>query len=212
MLLDAEERERARTLVRPEDRSSYIASHVLLRHSLSLMEPLRPCEWQFTRSRNHPPRLAASLKSGLHFSLSHTAGLVACAVWQFGPVGVDVESLMLPRNLAVIDHLALTATEREQLSGMPFEDRAYTRLRLWTLKEAYAKGRGLGLALPFSSIAIDEPRVDSNELQLRIIGDSASKWSAWSFDVVDGLLAVAAWNASGLVPEVMIERVDKGLT
>lgn len=71
-------------------------------------------------------------REGGYISLSHSYGLVACAVDQ-RPVGVDVERIrpVPPRLLGLLSE----------------EERAYVRcdadfFRLWTLKEALIKCRG----------------------------------------------------------------------
>ncbi|HEY0954686.1 MAG TPA: 4'-phosphopantetheinyl transferase superfamily protein, partial [Roseateles sp.] len=81
---------------------------------------------------------------GGHVSISHSAGVVACAASEV-PVGIDIESLSRPR-----DHLALAEAvhgpaQREQLAALPPEARARDFLRWWTLKEAWLKARGRGL-------------------------------------------------------------------
>lgn len=85
--------------------------------------------------------------AGVHVSISHSAGAVACAVCSM-PVGVDVESLARPR-----DHLALaetvhSAAQREQLAALPAGARALPFLQWWTLKEAWLKARERGLDFP----------------------------------------------------------------
>lgn len=82
--------------------------------------------------------------AGVHVSISHSAGVVACAVCGV-PVGIDVEGLARPR-----DHLALAeavhgTAQRERLAALPGDARALAFLQLWTLKEAWLKARGQGL-------------------------------------------------------------------
>jgi 4'-phosphopantetheinyl transferase len=81
---------------------------------------------------------------GAFVSISHSAGTVACVAAGV-PVGVDVESLVRPR-----DHLAIAAAvhseaQQAQLASLLPVDRALPALRWWTQKEAWLKARGLGL-------------------------------------------------------------------
>ena len=98
-----------------------------------------------------------------YFNLSHSGGLVVCAVEQM-PVGVDVErvrhfsSMLLER--------VCTLREQEQVSACENRDRAITRL--WTMKESYMKYTGLGfaqglLATEFEGLEEKHPRLRSGE-------------------------------------------------
>ena len=81
---------------------------------------------------------------GVHVSISHSAGFVACAAGGV-PLGIDLEGLARPR-----DHLALAGlvhgpAQQDHLARLPADARAVTFLQWWTLKEAWLKARGLGL-------------------------------------------------------------------
>lgn len=87
----------------------------------------------------------ASDAPGVHVSISHSGGHVACAAAD-RPVGVDVEDLGRPRR----DPLAIAevvhgAAQRAVLAGLPDEARPLAFLQWWTLKEAWLKARGQGL-------------------------------------------------------------------
>ena len=89
----------------------------------------------------------------LEFSLSHTRGLVVCAVALHDAVGVDVE--WAGRELA---HLELARrffapAEAERLAGLPPEERRAAFFELWTLKEAFIKALGMGMAMPLADFS-----------------------------------------------------------
>jgi 4'-phosphopantetheinyl transferase len=77
------------------------------------------------------------------FSLSHTAGLVVLAV-AAGEVGVDVERVR-DHRVEEIGSLALSDLERVRIGEEADCDAPAAFLRLWTRKEAYLKGIGLGI-------------------------------------------------------------------
>lgn len=78
------------------------------------------------------------LERGPDFSLSHSGGLVACAVsWQRG-LGLDVERIR-PLGARSLRH-ALTPEELHWASSDPER-----LIRLWTAKEAVLKAAGCGL-------------------------------------------------------------------
>lgn len=96
----------------------------------------------------------------IHFNISHTNGMVVCAVHDL-PVGVDVEEIR-PYSDALVRKV-LTASERETLRrwesrGHHFGEVCF--LRHWTLKESYVKATGEGLSKPFGEL---EFRLDKEE-------------------------------------------------
>ncbi len=151
-LLDDEERARAARFHFERHRRQHVAAHALKRIMLSrLSAPERPPgAWAFEAAPGGKPRVARG--QGAHFNISHCGGLVACAVSAFVEVGVDIEPLdpAAPLELAR-SHFA--AAEARWLAGLPPAERAEAFLRLWTLKEAYIKATGLGLAQSLQDFA-----------------------------------------------------------
>ncbi|MBQ8961321.1 MAG: 4'-phosphopantetheinyl transferase superfamily protein [Ruminococcus sp.] len=79
----------------------------------------------------------------VHFSLSHAKGIAACLV-EDRECGIDCEG---PRPLRPgVVKRAFSEAEQELVGSA--EDRDLMFLRLWTLKEAYVKAIGTGLAFP----------------------------------------------------------------
>uniref|UniRef100_UPI000A3F72D0 4'-phosphopantetheinyl transferase family protein n=1 Tax=Cellulosimicrobium cellulans TaxID=1710 RepID=UPI000A3F72D0 len=97
------------------------------------------------------PELAAALAAGLHVSVSTAPGLLAVAVSDEGPVGVDVESVAAVGAAPVADVLL---HPREAAAG----PRALART--WVRKEALLKATGHGLVVPPAELVVagpDEP-------------------------------------------------------
>lgn len=154
LVLDAGERARAERFRRPGDRAAFIAARALARVMLSAFGPLAPSDWRIVTSCFGKPILhEASPGRDLRFSLSHADGLAVCALAAGHDVGVDVEdrdaAKLLPTSRG---GLWLTAQERIALSAQEQSARGEQALRLWLLKEAFAKAIGLGLHLPFDQI------------------------------------------------------------
>ena len=83
----------------------------------------------------------------LHMNLSHCKGLAAAAVGRM-PLGVDAEA---PR--AVKESLMQkVCTPAEFDAIMQADDKSRAFSRFWTLKEAYSKYTGKGIALDFSAL------------------------------------------------------------
>lgn len=88
-------------------------------------------------------------------SLSHCTGLVAVAVAQRHPVGMDVEQVT-PRVAGVVEP-ALTATERAFLRELPADRQAHAVTRYWVRKEAVLKATGQGLAVEPRLLTVSPP-------------------------------------------------------
>ena len=75
----------------------------------------------------------------LSVSLSHSRGYVAAAVAE-APVGVDLQE-----TRAISDRVLRRVCSPAELSWIAAGDRTRRAIRLWTMKEAYAKLRGDGI-------------------------------------------------------------------
>ena len=83
-------------------------------------------------------------KVGPHISLSHTNGLIACAVAQHEPIGVDVEC-WAERDFSAIARYAFGAEECREVE----DEGASAFYRIWTAREALAKRDGHGVFKTF---------------------------------------------------------------
>lgn len=153
-LMTATEQARCLRYVREVDRRTFAITRALVRQSLSHYGPTRPADWRFVTNAHECPFVAPEQAGTppLHFNLSHTAGLVALAVTRGHRLGVDVERV----TRAVTDGVAerhFAAAEVRDLRRLPPADQPVAFFDYWTLKEAYIKARGLGLALPLDAFA-----------------------------------------------------------
>ncbi|MFC6985206.1 4'-phosphopantetheinyl transferase family protein [Streptomyces cirratus] len=166
-VLDAAERERAGRLVRLTDRHAYLASHLGLRALLGAYLGQAPADVCLIREEcpccGGPHGRPAVAGGGLHFSLSHTAG-VAYVAFAAIPVGVDVEGT--PGAAVVTDVLStLHPAETAELTALAEADRPVALGRLWARKEAVLKATGAGLAR-----GVAEPYVGSGPTPARVTG------------------------------------------
>jgi 4'-phosphopantetheinyl transferase len=152
-LLSPEERSRYARFRFARDQRDYAAAHALLRLSLSRYADVTPRSWQFREASGGKPLLV--LDEGmprLSFNLSHTHGLVACAIASGSDVGVDVESVDRQVGDGVAERF-FSESENADLRGRaPGRDHAHRFFELWTLKEAYVKAIGKGLSHPLDTI------------------------------------------------------------
>jgi 4'-phosphopantetheinyl transferase len=180
--LDEGERTRADRFHFRADRETYIAAHALTRALLAEVDTLPAEAWRFITTPTGRPEIAPDLdRSRLRFSLSHTRGLVACAVGVDHDLGVDVEAAQ-DRIANELDLAArfFAPSEVVLLRGTAEDQRRDAFLRIWTLKEAYIKATGQGLACPLNSFAFS---LDPIKLQVDgVDADASRSWQFVQFD------------------------------
>jgi 4'-phosphopantetheinyl transferase len=93
----------------------------------------------------------------LRFNLSHTAGLAVCAIGRGRAIGVDVEAVDRRAISQAAIERALRPHEAERVMKAGESQRTEAFLRRWTVKEAYAKALGIGMALDFHEIGVEGP-------------------------------------------------------
>ncbi|NTI44484.1 4'-phosphopantetheinyl transferase family protein [Rhizobium rhizogenes] len=152
-LLDDTERARTARFHFQRDRSSYIAAHALGRSLLSTYAGGDPTGWRFTTGDHGKPEVI-SPHSGprLRLNLSHTHGLAAAILTLDHDVGIDVEWLDRKPAIDLAEHFFAPA-ECAHLAAVAPELVHEVFLTFWTLKEAYVKAIGKGLAQPLDSFA-----------------------------------------------------------
>lgn len=155
ILLSEEELDRAQRFRFERDRRAFLVSHALLRTTLTWVVPdVRPQDWSFaTAPKGRPEIDQPGVVPWLRFNTSHTIGLVACVVTTEIDCGVDVEAITPLPDLKLLARQVLAPSERAHIDALPDNERLCDFFRLWTLKEAYAKARGLGVLLPFERLS-----------------------------------------------------------
>jgi 4'-phosphopantetheinyl transferase len=140
--LDAAERGRAASLVRPQDGARFAASHAALRLVLARYVGGGPDDLEFRVGPHGQPRLAAD---EVRFSLARSGGLALIAVSR-GPVGADLERVAARPGLADVALARFPAREAARVAVGCCGSPTRSFYRHWTAKEAYLKAIGLGLA------------------------------------------------------------------
>ncbi|WP_203076426.1 4'-phosphopantetheinyl transferase family protein [Falsiroseomonas ponticola] len=146
--LEPAEQARAARFVSDLDRHAYIAAHALARRMLAEAGGLAPDTWRFVEGPAGKPEVAP--KHGmpwLRFNISHTRNLVACAVARDDDVGLDVEDLTRREAGEGIAERFFAPSEAAMIAALPRAERHEAFLRIWTLKEAFVKATGEGIAM-----------------------------------------------------------------
>jgi|GEM_PF-1717292 len=200
-VLDADERSRAARLRFDADRQMYRAAHVLLRRALSLAAPSAPAHWRFVRGPYGRPEIdvaACPDAAGLRFNLTHTRGLVCCALAWESPVGIDAECRRPMQDVRAIAERFFAAEESAAViaSGAPGSPAAASTFRaLWTLKEAYIKALGRGLSMGLDGFAFRLVGAPPARIELRTgedIAHPASHWRCLLLRIDDDACTLAA--------------------
>ncbi|MDP2228613.1 MAG: 4'-phosphopantetheinyl transferase superfamily protein [Moraxellaceae bacterium] len=150
VVLTQEERRREQAFRTAAARQQYGVSKTLIRCVLSRYIGLEPRHLEIAVSPEGKPFLATA--TDLVFNVSHAGGLIVCAVSRALQLGIDIEWRGGNVDMPALAENYCSASERELLAGTVEAEPFY---KLWTLKEAYAKACGQGLALPLADIGFD---------------------------------------------------------
>ncbi|WP_316744922.1 4'-phosphopantetheinyl transferase superfamily protein [Streptomyces sp. MK7] len=211
--LDGPEKETAERFMFERDRRQYVVAHTLVRRALAMEVGLVEPELLIWRSPRGRPSLqypAGGLPRGgpeLDFNLSHASGYNLLGVVRRQRIGVDIERL--DRDAGALETIARAYSPGEQswVGQARVASAAWKRrvLRLWTLKEAYSKARGLGLGLDFDSFAFtlaDEQGVLGFQAPA---DDTAGAWIFIELEPLPGVLVAVAVQADrGPLPELQL--------
>lgn len=153
-LLDAAEQRHAQQQT-AQRRAEFVVTRGTLRQLLAEHTTIPVDAWSFmrdTRGRLHancPTDLLATA-SIPDINISHTHGLVVVGVCSNGQIGVDAENAQRQVRHQQLADRFFTTNEQQWLAQQHEPREAF--LELWTIKEAYLKAMGTGIAhhLPFA--------------------------------------------------------------
>lgn len=152
-LLTPEERARKQRYYFEKNRHEYLITRALVRSVLSRYAPVKPAAWAFSANEWGCPSIASPEATGLRFNLSNTRGLVCCLVARDRDIGIDVEDVEREGETVAIADRFFSPSEVEELHAQPEAARRPRFFDYWTLKEAYIKARGMGLAIPLDQFS-----------------------------------------------------------
>lgn len=158
-ILRPAERERHARFRHDADRRMFLIGRVMARTLVGDALGVPASEWPWGEGPRGRPEVAEP-NCSVSFNLAHSAGLVVCAVSQFGPVGVDVEHrARRPLERALIARCCAKDEAADvERHGDDWTDQF---LKYWTLKESYLKAVGLGISVHLPDVRFqldDEPR------------------------------------------------------
>jgi 4'-phosphopantetheinyl transferase len=150
-LLAPDERERAARFRFEKDRDAFIAGRGWLRTLLGRYLRTDARGIHFILGKHGKPAIHGV---PIHFNLSHSGALAACAVTRDQEVGIDIEWIRPMHDLESIARRFFHPEECRKLLALSEEERASAFFRCWTRKEAYIKALGEGLSAPLESFEV----------------------------------------------------------
>ncbi|KAB2917800.1 MAG: 4'-phosphopantetheinyl transferase superfamily protein [Hyphomicrobiaceae bacterium] len=185
----------------PEARDHARATRIALRLALShaVQGTIQPGAWRFQTNSYGKPRIAPGLPD-VQFCVSHTETMSLIAVSREAPVGIDIETIAPACDGKLID-IFCSARERRALASLGDAERRRAFARLWTLKEAYAKLTGTGLATDFRYLEFKiDPRWQSEGHQAQHRPGEAS-FESWLVEAPGGLCQASVAIGEGEAAE-----------
>ncbi|MGE4279630.1 MAG: 4'-phosphopantetheinyl transferase superfamily protein [Magnetospirillum sp.] len=174
-LLDDDDHQRLARFNHVQGRQTYVAAHALARALLSSWQRRPPEDWRFViDGRGKPEVVVPAGAPRLRLNLSHTNGLVAAALCLDHDVGIDVEDLGRKADCLALGKRFFAPSECALLQAVPPQRLTETFLSLWTLKEAYVKaiGKGLAQALDRFAFTLEPPAITFAQA----MDDDAAHW------------------------------------
>ncbi len=182
-VLDDAERARFEALSMPSVRWEYLRARALVRRALSWYAGGDPRGWRFENNAWGRPFVLGV--PGVFFNLSHTRGMLCVALARDPEVGVDVEWLERPGETVAVAGRYFAPAELAALRALEASAQRDAFFDYWTLKEAYIKARGRGMAIPLQRFAF----VRGEPITVRFdpeLDDDASFWDFVRFDPSPG--------------------------
>lgn len=198
--LSADEVARFHRYRHPLSAFQFLAGRLLVRGWLAAVTGVAPSDWQIVEGPRGRPAIAHP-PTDWSFNLAHSGGLVACALSLQSQIGVDLEHLDRRPMPPELFRRYCSPSEVADIDRQPEELRSRRFLTYWTLKEAYLKARGLGIAVPLAEV---EFSVSGPQPAITFRGSLAGTDSAWAFALFQPtprfLLSVAVPQPAGTTP------------
>jgi 4'-phosphopantetheinyl transferase len=158
----------------------------LLADMLRLQVGASTSDWALSKNHNGRPTLLGSDGTGsMRLSVSHCGPLALAAITDLGEIGVDLEVRNPKRSICEIASYAFGPREQQVVKSGGL--RAF--YRIWTLREAFAKARGLGFPILTDGRDYFADAPDSGIRQVTIDG---GQWLFYVGDLADDYAVAVA--------------------
>ncbi len=186
-LLTEKETEKQQRYIFEKDRRDALVTRVFVRDLLSQYMDTPAEDWRFSKGDKGKPEII-NPSIPLRFNLSHTKGLIICAVTLNHDIGCDVEHIERKSDVLAIANRFFSKVEVNELFSLSVSEQRDRFFDYWTLKESYIKSLGQGLAIPLSEFSYHIGRKQSPWLNKNIHlsfessrNDEPELWQSWLF-------------------------------
>jgi len=146
-LLSREEAARAQRFLSETHRRRFVAAHGILRQILGGLTGICPKQLEFSDQGRGRPGLKNDLPFDFFcFNLSHSREMMLLGVCLKGPVGVDIEWINPAVDISGMADRFFSPDEARAVRSRSRESAKALFYQYWTLKEAYLKATGEGIA------------------------------------------------------------------
>jgi 4'-phosphopantetheinyl transferase len=196
VLLSPAEHVRANRFAFDRDRERFILSHALLRVILSRYVAEAPGRIEFTTGLHGKPAVQRGADTtSIEFSLSHSGHYALIAVANGRAVGVDVEVCRPDIDALALAQRFFASLESERIAQAHGPEQQRLFYRYWTGKEAYLKGRGVGLSLGLERFELlFDDGLTRAQVRVTESGSLDQNWSVHSFSIVEHVAGALAFE------------------
>ena len=207
-VLSPEEKERAARFHFDRHRERYMAGRLALRTILSQYAGIPPGELELAADPRGKPCLKDDgAAKELCFNQSESKGRTLVALARGREIGVDLEWIDPRLEVRDLSKVALHPQELKRLLELDPKEKQVRFFTLWTVKEAFLKGIGVGLNISPNRIVVDP---DQEPVSLTALsGPSAQDWEIKVFSPWPGFCAALALRGRiGLLKGMRLEDLS----
>jgi 4'-phosphopantetheinyl transferase len=193
------------------DRHMFLLGRAMARRLVGCALDVDPLSWHWREGERGRPEVGRP-ESRVSFNLAHSAGLVVCAISHEREVGVDVEHrLRPPTDRQIVRRFCAPAeiADIESYGADGWRDRF---LRYWTLKEAYLKARGVGIAVPLAEVSFT---IAEDRVRVAFLDSLTGLDTTWAFLLAEAgdthFIAAAAAADDGVEPRFTLAPFPSAL-
>lgn len=201
--LSVAERARADRFHAPADQQRFAATRGALRGILGVAVEAPPESLAIELDSRGKPFLAGAHRgAGVQFSVSHSGDYALIGVVREHRIGVDIEHMHRASDITAIAERFLAPEETNAIRAREGREAVDTFFRIWTRKEACAKGVGDGLGLDFAGFSVNWVG-DAGTCEVQEQAPARRTcWAVRSLSTVAGYAAAVALDSAEVVPQI----------